>query len=405
MTTTDRPDRPDGSPHVVVAGGGFAALEAVLALREHRDERGLRITLLTPAERFRYPPLAVLAPFGAEADWSLPLATVAAELGATLRHGALAAVDVASRTARTTAGDELPYDALLVATGARADRSLEGAVPFRGAHDGARIRDLLDELAERRGGTLAFVAPTSGWALPLYELAMLAAADLRDRDVRDARVVVVTHARAPLSVFGAQASGIARARLARHGVELLTGVRPVAVGEGVLELEDGGTVPADAVVAMPSLAPRRIAGLPADGAGFLPIDRHARVLGAPSVYAAGDATAEPVKQGGLACQQADAAAEAILHDLGDPLTPAPYRPVLRAVLLDDEGLAYLRRPLTPPGGNRDLAPPPGPLVRRHAWPEGKVVGRRLSAWLSERGDGPPAPEAALEAVRHHHAGA
>ena len=59
-----------------------------------------------------------------------------------------------------------------------------------------------------------------------------------------------------------------------------------------------------------------IDGLPADEQGFIPIDDHARVKGLEDVYAAGDGTNFPIKQGGLGTQQADAAAEHIAHRLG-----------------------------------------------------------------------------------------
>ena len=49
---------------------------------------------------------------------------------------------------------------------------------------------------------------------------------------------------------------------------------------------------------------------------ILPVDEHARVRGVGGVYAAGDATTFALKQGGLATQQADAAAETIAADLG-----------------------------------------------------------------------------------------
>ena len=48
------------NPRVVIAGGGVAALEACLALRDRLSAADLDITLLTPAERFDYRPLSVL---------------------------------------------------------------------------------------------------------------------------------------------------------------------------------------------------------------------------------------------------------------------------------------------------------------------------------------------------------
>ena len=79
--------------------------------------------------------------------------------------------------------------------------------------------------------------------------------------------------------------------------------------------------------------------------GFIEIDEHARVRGVPDVFAAGDATTEPIKQGGLATQQADAAAEQIAAEAGAPVAPRPFRRVLRGVVLTGEAPLYLRRDL------------------------------------------------------------
>ena len=89
------------------------------------------------------------------------------------------------------------------------------------------------------------------------------------------------------------------------------------------------------MISVPTLSGPALAGLPADSRGFIPVDAHGRVAGTPGVYAAGDATTFPVKQGGLATQQADAVAEAVAADLGlrrrpdalpaRPARPAPHR--------------------------------------------------------------------------------
>ena len=59
--------------------------------------------------------------------------------------------------------------------------------------------------------------------------------------------------------------------------------------------------------------------------------------GAANVWAAGDAIAFPIKQGGLAAQQAGAAAESIAAEAGADIEPQPFRPVLRGVLLTGRG--------------------------------------------------------------------
>jgi sulfide:quinone oxidoreductase len=85
-----------------------------------------------------------------------------------------------------------------------------------------------------------------------------------------------------------------------HHLEIVTpeptsrvrpGVAPRAATDGALLLADGGSVPADRVVALPRSVGTRIPGLPADAEGFVPVDEHGRVAGLEHVYAAGDVTA------------------------------------------------------------------------------------------------------------------
>ena len=73
----------------------------------------------------------------------------------------------------------------------------------------------------------------------------------------------------------------------------------------------GDPLPAEAVVSLPRLRGPYLPGLPHDGDGFIPVDAHGYVGNELDVYAAGDATTCPIKQGGIAAQLADAAAEAI----------------------------------------------------------------------------------------------
>ena len=100
----------------------------------------------------------------------------------------------------------------------------------------------------------------------------------------------------------------------------------------------GGEPPSEGrVIALPRAAARPLAGLPCDEHGFVPVDAHGRVAGLYHVWAAGDCTNFPIKQGGIAAQQADAAAESIAALAGAIVEPAPFRPVLRGVLLTGRG--------------------------------------------------------------------
>ena len=97
--------------------------------------------------------------------------------------------------------------------------------------------------------------------------------------------------------------------------------------------------------------------------------------GADAVFAAGDITSLPIKQGGIAAQQAVAAAEAIAVLAGASLVPHPFRPVLRGLLLTGNEPQYLRRDLA---GDEPEWASASPIW----WPPTKIVGRRLAPFLA-----------------------
>src|SRR3954451_18978789 len=106
------------SPHrVLVAGGGVAGLEALLALHDLAGERGT-LTLLAPEREFTYRPMAVAVPFGRGHMQRHDLADVARHAGAEFVRAELAEVDPASATVMTIDGRAIGYDSLLVAVGA-----------------------------------------------------------------------------------------------------------------------------------------------------------------------------------------------------------------------------------------------------------------------------------------------
>ena len=149
----------------------------------------------------------------------------------------------------------------------------------------------------------------------------------------------------------------------------------------------------DRVVTLPELVGPRLPGLPHDQHGFIPIDSHGRVSGLEDIYAAGDVTTFPLKQGGLAAQQADAVAETIVADLGIPLTPKPFRPVLRGLLMTGGAPLYLRAEPQRLSRETTVATDATPRYRstRTAswaagralwWPDAKIAGRYLGPFLS-----------------------
>jgi sulfide:quinone oxidoreductase len=371
-------------PRIVIAGGGVAGLEACLALRALVPEAALQIDLLSRDRRFEYRPLTVLEAFGGAPAWTMELERFAADQGVRLIRDALAAVESHAHVAVPAYSQRLRYDALVVCVGARPVRTIPGAIVFRGGRDAKVVGAVLDDIRPGGRATIAFAAPTGVfWTLPLYELAILAAARLRLRGTR-AHVVLATPERDPLEAFGPVASATVSELLDARGIEFVGGARPVAADAGELELDDGDRMAASAVIALPGLQGRRIPGVAQDGMGFVAVDEHQRAPGADDVYAAGDITTFPLKQGGLAAQQADAAAEAILAALGLPIVARPFEPVLKGVLYTDGQPAYLRAP-TPAG-----APAPRPYSMW--WPPSKIAGRHLAPYLALRAGAPRAPE-------------
>jgi sulfide:quinone oxidoreductase len=372
------------APHIVVAGGGVAGLETCLALRSFLGEADLSIDLLCREARFEYRPLAVLEPFDGAPAWSMELEHFAADQDVRLIRDALAAVRPEERIASTAYSGQLSYDALVVCVGARAVHSLAGAITFRGGGDAKAVAAALDAVRPGERATIAFAVPEDGgWTLPLYELAILAATRLSLRGTR-AHVVLASPERSPLEAFGEQASAAVSDLLDAHDVEFIGGVRPLAADAGELELDDGQRIPASATVSLPSLLGRRIPGLPQDAAGFVAVDEHQRVLATDAVYAAGDVTTFPFKQGGLAAQQADAAAEALLASLGVPIVPRPFDPVLKGVLYTDAEPVYLRAPAH--------GTAPAPRAYSLWWPPSKIAGRHLAPYLATHAGAPRAPE-------------
>jgi sulfide:quinone oxidoreductase len=218
--------------------------------------------------------------------------------------------------------------------------------------------------------------------LPLYELALLSAAHARERRLAiDA--TIVSAERQPMGVFGAEASGLVRDLLEDCDVHFVGGA--VAKGvhrDGSLALADGGMVAAERVVALPELRGRRFTGVPATGYGFVPVDTGGRVEGLRDVYAAGDVTTFPIKQGGLAAQQADVVAHTIAAGLGVLVKQVRAPRVLQARLLGGTRPVFLRTEFDWSG-----QPTRAKLMRaddERAARAAKVLGRYLVPYLETR---------------------
>ena len=370
------------SARVLIAGGGVAALEAAIALHEMAGDRA-EVAMYSPREDFIYRPFAVAEPYGASRPMRYDLAELVERCGATYHRASIGSVDGEARLARTHDGEEIPYDYLIVACGTRLLASVSGAVIFWGVADDGRVQDVVRDLREGKLHRVAFTMPGGGtWALPMYELALLAESELSKQGVEGASLVIVTPEDAPLHLFGRAVSERVGALLADRGIEVVTGAVPIRYDEeeGCLAVSPRAAIKADAVLSLPRMEGRRIGGVPFDLAGFIPVDDHGRVRGMERTYAAGDATTFPVKQGGISTQQADVAAEAIAAELGCDISAEPLDPMLRGVLWTGAEPLYLSGYLAGGHGETSTASAE-PLWDGAA--EGKIVSRYLTQFLAQ----------------------
>jgi sulfide:quinone oxidoreductase len=287
-------------------------------------------------------------------------------------------VDPAARTVATVAGEQLEYDSLLLALGAKPQPVWEHAVTFTGSRDSGAVRSVVTAVEQGRVQSVAFVVPSGvAWSLPAYELALMTAQSARKAG-HDPQLVIYTPERRPLDVFGPTASDEVAEVLDRAGVQLVRSVAAevTPAGELVISFEET-PLSYERVLALPRLEGPSIAGVPADRAGFIPTDGHAGVRGVENVYAAGDGTAYGIKQGGIAAAQADAAAESIARRAGAEIEPRPFRPTLKGKLLTGEGARFLRSDLSASGDDRSQASA-SPLW----WPQAKIAAPYLAPYLA-----------------------
>ncbi|HVS99274.1 MAG TPA: hypothetical protein VHE08_02030 [Solirubrobacterales bacterium] len=362
---------------VVIAGGGVAALEAALALQDLAGDR-VEVMICSPRPTFVYRPYAVGVPYGVSRVATYDLERLAQAAGARYRCDSIASVDRQNRLAVTHDGESIPYGDLIVCPGAKLLWPVPGAVTFWGIADERDVGKVMEEIRDGETRRVAFTMPSvESWALPLYELALLTRAEL-DKTGDDAELTVVTPEDGPLQIFGRGVAEQMAELLAERRIEVLTGTHPVRFEHGSLETVPSGPLQFDKVISLPKLVGRQIRGVPHDVEGFVRIGPHCGVIGCEHLYAAGDVTGFPVKQGGIATQQADVIAEAIAYRLGGATEPAELDPILRGVLWTGTEPRYLQGWLA--GGHGETST----MTETPPWgaDQGKIVGRYLTEFLA-----------------------
>jgi sulfide:quinone oxidoreductase len=385
---------------VLVVGGGVAGLETVMALRALAGNR-VNVKLLTPETEFVYRAMSVAEPFDLGTALRHPLDRVARDFDVELITDEVDLVTPGQERVFTRGDREIEYDALVLATGARPIPAWDHVLTFTGPRDSEPMGRLVHEVAGGAVESVAFVVPSGvTWPLPLYELALMTAHRASEAG-REPLIAVYTPEREPLAIFGEDGWRDVAGQLSDAGVRVMrssseTEVTPT--GDIVIPLEH--PMRFERVVAVPRLEGTAPRGVPQDEKGFIPIDAHGLVQGAEHVYAAGDGTDFPVKQGGIASQQADAVAEVIAKRAGAGVDPRPFRAVLRGRLLTGGEPRFLRADLSARAGGHSQASET-PLW----WPAAKIAGVHLAPYLAAQemvavGETPPEPVVELpEEVR------
>ena len=366
--------------NVLIAGGGVAALEAALALRELAGER-ITTTLLSPADEFVYRPMRVREPFAGPSAQRYPLAEIARDIGVELRRDALSWLDPVQRVVHTRAGQQLGYDALLLALGARLRPHFRHALTLDDRIIDEQLHGLIQDVETGYVHSVAFVVPSPmPWPLPMYELALMTARRAYEMN-EHVTITLVTPEDAPLAVFGEAASRAVHELLTEAGIEVITAAHAENPARGEVVLYPAGhSLYADRIVALPELFGPSTPGVPkTDGHGFITVDSECRVAGLERVFAAGDATDFIVKHGSVAAQQADVAAAGIARLAGAAVAESRFTPEIHAVLLGGAQPLYISAHVTGSHGSSSV------VGNEPDWQPGtKIAAKYLSPYLAAR---------------------
>jgi 3-phenylpropionate/trans-cinnamate dioxygenase ferredoxin reductase subunit len=276
----------NGGNPIVIVGSGLAGGNAAATLREEGFAGPVVIVSREPGVPFGRPPLSKTY-LRSEEDlegWYVRPAAWYAEHGVEIRSASVAGVDPAAHTVVLGSGEEISYQKLLIATGARNRRLGNPGAELPGIH-------YLRTVAECDAIKQEAVAGRRAVVVGMGFIGCEVAASLTQLGVQ---VTAVFPGRTPLDrVLGGQVGALIGAIHRANGVELLTGEQ-VAAFEGTERVEAivtaaGRRIPCDFAVAGIGVEPNipAVAGSSiAEDNGIL-VDELCRTSVA-DVYAAGD---------------------------------------------------------------------------------------------------------------------
>ncbi len=349
---------PSGGVHrVVIVGGGFGGLNAALGLRSALRHRRCTVTLIDRTNHTLFQPLLYQVATAALDDTTIavPLRSMLARMpGATVLMATVSGVDRENRRVLLENGEPVPFDTLILATGAvyswfGHDDWVRRAPALKSAADALAVRDrllLAFERAERepdpeaRRRLLTFVVIGAGptgveLAGAISELAHTTLKrDFRHIDPQHSRIVLCDAGDRVLATFPRRLSDYAARRLRTMGVEL-------HLGAGVSTLDEAGVqagnerIDADCVFWAAGTQATPVArwlGVDGNKRGLVPVKPDCSLPADPSIFVIGDASSlddakgRPLPGlGSVAKQQGAYVAEVIDARLSGQPTPPPFR--------------------------------------------------------------------------------
>lgn len=343
---------------VTVLGGGFAGLETAFLLA-HRLNDDVDITLVSDDPTFLFRPNTIYIPFGLDPDdLRIPLEDAAARQNIRFLRGRVEDVDPESRRVHLREADPIPYQYLVIATGAAMRPSeIPGLqehantiwTPSQMTELGAGLSRIVERARAGKVSRILFlIPPNNKCSGPLYEMVFMVETHLRRQGVRHSvEITWTTSESAYIQAFGPKIHEVVVEEFAERKIEGHLQWTVEHIEPGTVHYTNGESCGYDLLIAFPPyVSAVTYSSLPSDDRGFLKTRfKNRQVEDMEGIYAPGDAGDFPVKQAFLAFLEADAVAEDIVGRTRGKVPRVEFDPVSMCVMEQFDKAVFAQVPL------------------------------------------------------------